>query len=83
MDEDDRVYLTGRQTWEKHPDGKGGYRPIDAAQRGSIEKPCPYCQKPLIREGNPALIRRTVFGCGQCGHKFVGPDVALASSPST
>lgn len=79
MNDDDRAYLTGRKTWEPHP--QGGYRPTETAKRGEIEQPCPDCNAPLIRQGSMPLIRETVFRCGECRHVFLGPDVALADKP--
>jgi len=63
----------GPRSWESHPDGKGGYRPIDAARRGGIELPCPHCGGRLVRDGNREILADSAFGCpAPCGKKSVG-----------
>ena len=68
----------GKKTWEEHPDGQGGYRPIIAALRGDVEVPCPHCGAPLVREGTHGLIRRSVFGCGGCHLPSGGADIQIS-----
>ena len=70
----DELFFTGAgpATWEPHPDGKGGYRPIDPSERGDVNIPCPHCGGALVRDGTDDLIRRTVFGCGTCHRASVG-----------
>src|SRR4051794_15837951 len=59
--------------WEEHPDGKGGYWPVDPSRRGSINVPCEACGKPLVREGSKAIVISSTFGCPKpCGARYVG-----------
>lgn len=74
--DNDRVFL-GPQTWEKHPDGLGGYRPISPGLRGTLEIPCPQCGAVFLREGSEAAIRTTIFKCGECHTALAGPDAAV------
>jgi hypothetical protein len=75
--------MVGKTTWEKHPDGAGGYRPILPAARGTVSEPCPHCGAPLVREGTNALIRRSVFGCEKCHMPSGGADVRVSPPKSS
>lgn len=72
----------GAASWEPHPDGAGGYWPIDPALRGNVELPCPHpdCDNTrLVRNGTFPLIRTTIFGCDRCHRPVVGGDVRVSA----
>lgn len=70
----------GQVTWEHHPDGAGGYRPIDPSRRGDITLPCTHCGAPLVREGTREAIDPAVFGCEVCHKPSAGPDAFIAAN---
>lgn len=69
------LFPLGKVLWEPHPDNRGGMRPIDPASRGIVEMPCPYCTKPMIRQGSAEVISISVFRCKPCGKVSAGADV--------
>jgi hypothetical protein len=71
----------GPVTWEAHPDGKGGYRPIEPVRRGTIGLPCPHCSAALVREGSAEAIRTAIFGCGFCHKPSGGRDAHVSPQP--
>lgn len=57
-----RMELT-HGTWESHPDGRGGFRPVDPTRRGTVDAPCPRCGKSLIREAGDEILLKSAVKC--------------------
>lgn len=71
------------EMYESHPDGQGGYRPTNAANRGTLNVTCPHCAAPLARDVHAEYLKVSIFQCGVCHKQSAGERYSEATGWET
>lgn len=65
--------------YEPHPDGAGGWRPANEANRGLFDVPCMHCNAPSAREVSAEYYKISIFHCPACGKDSAGASYSEAT----